>query len=75
MAIVNEQYGSGVTPAMGDTRRMLLVKLCRSSTGGSGSVPTFYNAPGPPPSAPPTFANIVVDSVGEVWTYWNGTWH
>ena len=37
MAINPEQYGSGTTPAKGDTKRMLLVKLNLGGGGGGGS--------------------------------------
>lgn len=44
------------------------------SSGGSGS-PDSISYVGPPLLNPPSLQNIVVDSQGRVWVYFNGDWN
>lgn len=43
--------------------------------GGGGGAPDFINTPGPPTVNPPALQNIVVDSNGRQWQYFNGGWN
>jgi len=75
---MSEKYSSGTTPEPSDTERQLLVKILTSlnnSSGGTGGAPTSISYAGPPTSNPPALANIVVDSAGRIWTYYESAWH
>jgi hypothetical protein len=40
-----------------------------------GGAPDSINYVGPPLVNPPALANIVVDSNGQQWQFWGGTWN
>lgn len=84
MAINPEIYGSGTTPARGDTKRMLLVKIVKailSGGGGGGGVTGVYSGAGSPSGvitpAGTSAIYIQTDSTppGIEWQYYGGAWH
>lgn len=47
--------------------------------GGGGGTPVnlpadYINYPGPPTQNPPSLQNIVVDSQGRQWMFWDNEW-
>jgi hypothetical protein len=73
---MSENYSSGVTPQPSDTERQLLVKILNSLNGGSiGAGGSYIAYAGPPLVNPPNLQNIVVDSNGRQWQYYNGGWN
>lgn len=43
--------------------------------GTAASVPDAIAYPGPPIINPPAILNIVVDTTGQQWMYYQGAWH
>ena len=43
--------------------------------GASGATLDSISVAGPPTAIPPAIANIVVDSNGRQWQYFQGAWH
>jgi hypothetical protein len=39
------------------------------------TVPDVIPVPGPPTLTPPNIQNVVVDSNGRIWSYWNNQWN
>jgi hypothetical protein len=85
MSTANEIYGSGVTPKIGDTERMLLVKLVTIGVGGgggggggvSGGGVTAGDYGGGVPSFTPTSSGAITfdTSNGRVWNWYSGQWN
>lgn len=75
MAIVYETYASGTTPAMGDTKRMLLVKLALSASGLGVQI---YSGSGSPVGVvTPTSAVAVYFDTddGTQYNWYSSAWH
>lgn len=74
---MSEFHSSGTIPLPTDTIRTLEVKILNAlNAGGGGSgAPDSINYAGPPIVNPPALQNIVVDSNGEQWMYFQGSWH
>jgi len=79
MAINPETYGSGTTPAKGDTKRMLLVKLILASGAPVSGVTGVYSGAGAPGIVPAGTSAVYFQTdsnpPGLQWNYYGGSWH
>jgi hypothetical protein len=76
--LANAQIFSGLTPGMWDAIELqLLCEIYNSQlvTVSINVAPDYINYAGPPVLNPPSLQNIVVDSGGRQWQYYNGGWH
>lgn len=72
-----ENYSTGTTPQITNPTRVIEVKILQAlNNGGGGSgAADFINYGGPPVTNPPALQNIVVDTNGRQWQYFQGGWH
>jgi len=67
---------ANLPPGMWDVIELqLLCEILNAGGGGGSGAPDYIAYAGPPTVAPPSLQNIVVDSNGVQWMYFNNQWN